>query len=219
MQFNPKVSIVIPVYNGSNYMREAIDSALEQTYKNKEIIVVNDGSDDGGKTEGIARSYGDKIRYCYKENGGVASALNLGIREMTGEYFSWLSHDDLYYTIKIERQIEWLRNKGDKNTVTFCDFDVIDEDSMLLESQKIDPKYLSPQVLTILSTSIHGCSLLIPKPCFDSVGGFNEKLKTVQDIEMWFRFCLADIKFAYIPEVMVKSRRHAKQGSVTMKDM
>ena len=84
--FNPKVSIVIPVFNGSNYLKEAIDSALAQTYKNIEIIVVNDGSDDKGETEKIAKSYGSKIKYFKKENGGVATALNFGIKKMTGKY-------------------------------------------------------------------------------------------------------------------------------------
>ena len=62
----PLVSIIIPVYNGSNYMRQAIDSALAQTYKNTEVIVVNDGSTDGGATDEVALSYGDKIRYYLK---------------------------------------------------------------------------------------------------------------------------------------------------------
>lgn len=92
----PKVSIVIPVFNGSDYLDKAIQSALNQSYQNVEIIVVNDGSNDGGKTAEIAKSYGDNIRYIEKENGGVSSALNRGIEAMTGEYFSWLSHDDEY---------------------------------------------------------------------------------------------------------------------------
>lgn len=66
----PKVSIVIPVYNGTNYMKDAIDSALNQTYKNCEVIVVNDGSTDHGATARLAKSYGNKIRYFEKENGG-----------------------------------------------------------------------------------------------------------------------------------------------------
>lgn len=106
--YNPKVSIVIPVYNGGNYLAEAIDSALRQTYSNLEIIVVDDGSVDGS-TEVIARSFGDKIRYFKKENGGSSSALNYGINQMQGEWFSWLSHDDLYYPEKIEMQVNYIR--------------------------------------------------------------------------------------------------------------
>ncbi|MDO5394131.1 MAG: glycosyltransferase family A protein, partial [Mycoplasmatota bacterium] len=108
-----KVTLVIPVYNGSNYLKDAIDSALAQTYKNLEILVVNDGSNDEGKTRDIALSYGDKIKYYEKENGGVSTALNLAIKEMTGDYLSWLSHDDMYYPNKIERQIEELEKYSD----------------------------------------------------------------------------------------------------------
>ena len=114
---NSKVTIVIPVYNGSNYLAEAIDSALAQTYKNIEILVINDGSNDNGATEKIAKSYGNKIRYFKKENGGVATALNLGIEKMSGEYFSWLSHDDLYYPEKIEKQIKFISNFGHRSVV------------------------------------------------------------------------------------------------------
>ena len=82
------VSLIIPVYNGSNYLREAIESALAQTYPCCEVIVINDGSTDQGATEAIALSYGERIRYFSKANGGVASALNLGLREMRGSFFS-----------------------------------------------------------------------------------------------------------------------------------
>src|SRR5512138_2643726 len=104
----PLVSIIMPVYNGSNYLKLAIDSALAQTYNNIEIIVINDGSNDNGSTEAIAKSYGDKITYLSKENGGVATALNLGIKHSRGEYVSWLSHDDMYFENKIERQMACL---------------------------------------------------------------------------------------------------------------
>lgn len=104
--YKPLVSIIIPVYNGSNYLEESINSALAQTYRNIEVIVVNDGSTDGGATERIALSYGDRIRYFYKENGGVSTALNLGLEKMKGEWFSWLSHDDLYLPEKLSPKYE-----------------------------------------------------------------------------------------------------------------
>ena len=119
---DPLVSIVIPVYNGSNYLREAIDSALAQTYSNIEVIVVNDGSNDDGATWKIAHSYGDKIRYFEKENGGVSTALNFGIANMRGKYFSWLSHDDLYYPNKIQVQIDALRKAGDMSKIVYSNW-------------------------------------------------------------------------------------------------
>jgi len=216
MKFSPKVSIVIPVYNGSNYLQKAIGSALAQTYKNIEVIVVNDGSKDDGKTEGIAKSYGNKIRYFHKENGGVASALNVGIRMMEGEYFSWLSHDDVYYPHKIEKQMEYLGKSDDKSIVTYCDYEYIDEHSNFIRTSKIHQKYLDNIYLTILSTSIGGCTLLIPKLCFDAVGLFNENRKFTQDIEMWLRIAKAGYNFHYIQDILIKSRLHSEQGSISL---
>ena len=121
---NGKVSIIMPVYNGENYMREAIDSALAQTYENTEIIVVNDGSTD--RTEEIAKSYGDRIVYVSKENGGSSSALNAGIKKMTGDFFSWLSHDDLYLPERTEELMKaW---SGDENEAVICGEKLIDGD-------------------------------------------------------------------------------------------
>lgn len=120
-------------------MREAIDSALNQTYKNIEVIVVNDSSKDN--TEEIAQSYGDKIRYFSKENGGVATALNLAIKEAKGEYISWLSHDDVYYYYKIQKQIELLAKLEDKNTILFSDINLIDENSKIFSNRIIKNMY------------------------------------------------------------------------------
>lgn len=215
MEFNPKVSIVIPVYNGSNYLREAIDSALAQTYKNIEVIVINDGSDDGGKTEEIARAYGDKIRYFNKENGGVASALNLGIREMKGEYFSWLSHDDVYYPNKIEIQINYLK-KGKRDIILYSDYDFIDHKSRFIRTERIED--VEPQKFRyalITSHPIHGCTALIPRSCFDNIGLFNENLKSTQDYIMWFNMA-KKYDFIHIHEVLIQSRLHPEQGFRTI---
>lgn len=212
----PLVSIVIPVYNGSNYLREAIESALGQSYENIEVLVINDGSDDDGKSAEIAKSYGDRIRYFCKDNGGVASALNLGIREMRGKYFSWLSHDDVYYPHKIENQIEFLKTMR-ADVILYSNFEYVDKNSEYISNYWVeifDPKYF----LYYLATEgpVHGCTLLIPRKCFDDVGLFNEDLVTTQDYEMWFRIGLK-YRFIHLDDVLIKSRIHEEQGSITLK--
>ncbi len=210
----PKVSIIIPVYNGSNYLSEAIDSALAQTYANIEVIVINDGSNDHGKTRQIALSYGDKIRSFEKENGGVASALNFGVSVMTGEYFSWLSHDDLYFENKIEAQMNWYMNNDD--VILYSDFELVDENGTYLQTIDLsESSYLDFRVWITLKSSLNGCTLMIPRKCFGQCGLFDENLKTTQDYDLWFR--MAEIfRFERVPVVTVKSRQHDQQGSKAM---
>ena len=128
IQYQPLVSIIIPVYNGSNFLREAIESALSQTYTNIEIIVVNDGSDDAGVTKAIMDSYGDRISSYHKKNGGVASALNFAVGHMKGDYFSWLSHDDLYHPEKVRSQVQTISNSGESNAVIYSDYVLFEND-------------------------------------------------------------------------------------------
>ncbi len=211
--FNPKVSIVIPVYNGSNYLKEAIDSALSQTYKNIEVIVINDGSNDKGKTDKICKSYGKKIRYFKKENGGVSSALNMGIEKMEGEYFSWLSHDDIYYPNKIEKQIKYLSKNYDDKKILFCDYELINEKGEHIQFVKFDHKELKEKPeYALLRGCINGITLLIPKSAFDKYGKFDETLKCVQDYDMWKRF-MESYKFEHVPIIITKTRIHPLQDS------
>jgi len=216
MLFDPKISIVIPVYNGANYLGEALDSALGQTYRNIEVIVVNDGSNDGNETEKIAKSYGSSIRYFYKKNGGVASALNFGIEQMTGEYFSWLSHDDVYYPHKIQAQISYLQGLENKSVVLYSDYDMIDRNSVVIDRYTY-PSYPPEQFLyEVLSHSfLHGCSSLVPRRCFDAVGVFDTSLKTTQDYHLWVRMAKR-FDFIHMCEVLIKSRQHPEQGSLKL---
>jgi glycosyltransferase involved in cell wall biosynthesis len=219
MTDQPLVSIIIPVYNGANYLREAIDSALAQTYKNTEVLVVNDGSTDGGATEEIVMSYGSRIRYFFKENGGVASALNRGIQEMKGEYFSWLSHDDVYYPDKIEVQIDFLKSHGNETIVLYSDFDIIDEKSNILERKKKGG--FKPDLFCIalmVSSPLHGCDALVPKKCFEQVGVFNEQLTTTNDYDMWFKLS-TDYKFIHIPQSLIKGRVHKECDSIVKRSL
>ncbi len=218
-KFNSLVSIIIPVYNGSNYMREAIDSALAQTYSNIEVLVINDGSNDDDATRNIALSYGDRIRYFEKENGGVATALNFGIAKMKGDFFSWLSHDDVYYNYKIEKQIEFYYNNS-PGSIIFSHEDFIDSDGKMI--QKGRPFVFNEKELVfrlLYDRFIGGCSLLIPKKAFDEVGFFSEKYKTVQDYDMWFRILNHGYKFKYLKITSGKSRIHSDQDSNKLRDI
>ena len=224
--YKPLVSIIIPVYNGSNFLAQAIDSAIAQTYQNIEIIVVNDGSCDNGETERIALSYGEKIKYIKKENGGVSSALNVGIREMKGEYFSWLSHDDLYTEEKIAKQIECL-NEQDDNTIIVCLSRQINKDGGYLTKaekvcaakfgEKIDNK---TEIKYLLSSYLFsGCSLLIPKTALVSAGGFDESLRYNQDFDMWLKLCFLGCYWLFNDNVGVLSRVHNQQVTQTRRDL
>ncbi len=209
---NPLVSIIIPVYNGANYLGEAIDSALAQTYKNIEIIVVNDGSCDDGETEKVALSYGDKIRYIAKENGGVSTALNRGIAEMKGEYFSWLSHDDLYLPNKIEKQVSLLESEKD---IILCSGSLMHADQTPLPHRtKTLSKTLNGRQLFkehIHGYTLNGLGFLIPKSVFEHVGNFDENMRYLQDFDMWLRMFWYDYRFICHADMLVVSRVHRMQ--------
>jgi glycosyltransferase involved in cell wall biosynthesis len=216
VQFNPRISIVIPVYNGANFLREAIDSALSQTYKNLEVIVVNDGSDDGGKTEDIAKSYGDRIRYFYKENGGVASALNIGIREMTGEWFAWLSHDDMFSPNRIEEDMRVIRNNPEAR-VTFCKTVLIDDKSEFVKKIDYPIQSVTNPRESLLLGGVNMCAVTIHRSCFEKTGLFNESNKMTQDVEM--SLCLSkDYKYYLNDKGITYRRKHAQRGTVQLRD-
>ena len=216
--FEPLVSIVIPVYNGANFAREAIESALDQTYTNTEVIVVNDGSNDNGKTREVALSFGNSIKYLEKRNGGVSSALNAGIKVMKGEYFSWLSHDDLYLPYKIKNQIDLLAGLSEKKTIVYSLASFVNQATG--KQQKIQcPKEFQSNVYgMIVGTQIHGNSLLVPAECFKQFGNFDINLKTVQDNELWLRFHQNGVPFILLDDDSVVGRIHGEQTSVVIKD-
>ena len=208
----PRVSIVIPVYNGANYMREAIDSALAQTSNDIEILVVNDGSRDNGATAEIARSYGDRIRYIEKENGGVSSALNRGIAEMRGRWFCWLSHDDRYLPNKISTQLAFLDRNPDARIVG-CNFEIIDEHGNVT-SEFREHLSIVRTGREVLSSWIYGCGLMIDRAALVYADLFNESNRTTQDLEMWLRLVERN-PIPLIPDVLAQFRQHAEAGSQT----
>lgn len=105
-----KVSVIIPFYNGVEWLCEAVQSALNQTYKNLEVIVVNDGSKED--VSAFLEKYGDKIKYFYQENAGSAAARNLAIRNATGDYYALLDSDDIWFPEKTAKQIAFMEKSG-----------------------------------------------------------------------------------------------------------
>ena len=228
MKYQPKVSIIIPVYNGSNFLAQAIDAALAQTYQNCEVLVVNDGSTDGGASEKIALSYGDKIRYFLKENGGVSSVLNYAFEMMEGEWFSWLSHDDLYYPEKIEKQIAFINgllekdpNLDIKKITVRTATESIDKFGKVIKTPSYrDVPTREKPIDTILNNignyRLSGCSFLLPASCVADIGGFNEDIRTVSDVEYWYRLLFAGYEFYCLTgDILVKNRSHGKQVGKT----
>jgi len=214
----PKVSIIIPVFNGANYLRDAIESALAQSYPNIEIIVVNDGSNDSGETEAIAKEFDGKIAYFFKPNGGVSTALNLGIEKMTGDYFSWLSHDDLYTVEKVQSQIDVLSTfDKPERIIVYSNYQTLFVDRQQLQEiqlQMTEPNCFRYQIAT--ENKLHGCSLLIPRLAFSEFGSFDESLRATQDYDLWFKFA-KKYSFIHLPKALVIGRVHDSQVGLRMK--
>ena len=117
-----RVSVIIPAYNADNFIAESVTSALNQTYPDVEIIVVNDGSTDN--TEKSLAPFMDLIIYIKKENGGPASARNIAIKRSTGEYICFLDADDIFLPHKLERQVNFMEKNSECGLV-FADASII----------------------------------------------------------------------------------------------
>ena len=120
----PKVSVVIPVLNGERFIKEAIESVLSQTFKDLELIVVDDGSTDG--TREIVQSFGPQVVYRYQSNAGADRAYNQGISMSSGDYVAFLDHDDRWYSDKVETQVAILDRLPEVG-LTFSEVDDVDE--------------------------------------------------------------------------------------------
>ncbi|MCX4267486.1 MAG: glycosyltransferase [Lachnospiraceae bacterium] len=216
MNKNPKISVIIPVFNGADYIGEAITSILQQTYKNYEIIVVNDGSDDNGKTRDIVKAFGNNIRYFEKENGGVSSALNMGIRHMSGEYFTWLSCDDFFCQTKFYDQISAVIASGKEDTIVQGNYFLCNEDFTKSIATNFENYYSIEQIcrsiFLLLWGEVHFSSFLFHKRHFDRIGLFDETLHYAQDNDFIFRLCRKQ-KTAFVQKPVSKVRLHNKSGT------
>jgi GT2 family glycosyltransferase/glycosyltransferase involved in cell wall biosynthesis len=209
------VSIIIPVFNGADYVAQAIRSALSQTWEELEIIVVDDGSMDGGSTERAVRSF-DQVRYVRQTNKGVGGALNTGIAHMRGDWFCWLSHDDIYHPERVASHMDAL-SRHPPGTLSFGDVDFIDAQCRPLHgacmTAGMDDILQPPETIwTLLEGKLSGCTLTIPRHILVEAGGFDPNLPTTQDYELWFRLAQKH-RFLPVPGAFVSQRLHPGQGS------
>ncbi len=214
--YNPLISVIIPVYNGSNYVAEAIKSVLRQTYDNYELLVIEDGSTDGGLTKKAVLEFEDNLTYYHKENGGVGSALNLGIEKAKGKYISWLSHDDMFYPEKLQMAVDALNELDNKDTIIFSNFQLMDENSIPYVDTNFQNRFpiekMENKIFPVLNGSTNGCAMLIPKVAFDKCGLFDVSQRTTNDYIMWFNI-FREFPSKFLIEHLIKYRIHKKQDS------
>lgn len=207
----PAVSVILPVYQGENYLRFAIESVLNQTLQDFELIVVDDGSTDS--TPEIVRAYGDSVRYVRQANTGVAGAFNHGLRLARGRYISWLSHDDTFHPTKLEKQLSAL-TKLDSPAACYTDIEMIDAQGKVTAAYKL-PEYERGETLRHVLTGGPICSasysLTYDRRCVEEVGPYAVELRYTQDVDMLSRL-VRRFPLLRVPETLIQMREHAARG-------
>lgn len=195
----PLVSIIIPTYNARRWLSEAIDSALAQTYLNREILVVDDGSTDG-TLESLRETYGSRIRYFYKENGGLASARNVGITNARGSYIQFLDSDDIILPQKVATHVSFLEKHSEYGVVychSLCFYDGFPDDKFEWWGKDL---YRSGEVFSSMIDNgyILAHAALTRRCCFRTVGPFDESLRSCEDWDFWLRLASTGTRFYYL---------------------
>jgi glycosyltransferase involved in cell wall biosynthesis len=207
----PKVSVVMPVYNGERYIRAAIDSILAQSFKDFELVIINDGSSDGSAQ--VIESYSDSriVYVCNTENTGLANVRNKGLNLVRGEYIAWLDCDDISLSRRLEKQVTLL----DANPrIGLCGTWVRTIDGATEDVWKYptDPEFLHARMLfdDPLATSsimMRASCVREPELCFDL------EHPPAEDYELWERISRG-WEVTNIPEILTLYRLHAMQTSV-----
>lgn len=211
----PLVSVTVLVYNGENTIRKTIDSILNQTYQNIEVILVDDASTD--QSRNIIDSYDDvRIKREYLDrNHNICYAGNFAFDKSKGKYIAIIGHDDLWEPDKIEKQVEYLESHEDV-AVCFTRVDIIDENDNIVNEKHIhhynlfnsDNRSKHEWQFTLLTVANHFCapSALLRKEALDITGGYRYGLLQLQDYDLWLR--LLTVGNIYIlDEKLTKYRR------------
>lgn len=196
------VSVVIPIYSVEAYISEAIDSVLSQTFKDFELLLIDDGSPDG--SVGICESFNDsRIRIIRQENKGLAGARNTGIRNTRGDFIAFLDGDDLWLPKKLEAHVNHFQANQEVG-VSFTSSLIIDENSQST-NQSLNPKLKNISILDLLKSNPigNGSAAVIRKTALEEIAYsveddngslvqhyFDETLRRAEDIELWLRLAI-----------------------------
>lgn len=211
MAGSPKVTVVIPAYNAARYLAEAVESALNQTYADREVLVVDDGS--GDRTPFLLERYGNAIRVIRKPNGGAPSALNEGIRRARGEWIAWLSADDAFLPQKLEKQMAYA-GAHPECALIYTNWFVVDARGRTV-SHIASPAFRTrdQQISALLrGCVINGSTTLVRREVYLRTGLFDESLPQAHDWDMWLRLA-RDYRFGHVAEPLLRYRWHGENMS------
>jgi len=210
----PLVSVVIPAYNCEQYIKATVLSVIDQTYKNIEIIIIDDGSSDatGAVCKSLANEY-DNIIYIYESNGGVSRARNIGLNKCTGEYICFLDGDDLWPNNKVAAQVEYLENNINSHFICGNYVEVSADFKLAQNHQLIITQQLDPQksgwvyCKQLKGLHIHIITLMFRKELIDEVY-FDEMLNIAEDYDLWLRI-MAKYQISFLDACLAYYRRHS----------
>lgn len=207
--YNPLVSVIIPVYNSEKYIADAIESVLCQTYKNFEILVVDDGSTDD--TEKIVlyfkKLYNEKIRYFYQKNGGPAKARNLGIKNASGEHIAFLDSDDIWLPEKLAVQVAYYEENPYYGMV-YSNLALIKNGNIFQATSQLKEKGWILYKL-VKDKFIYTSTIIIKKNVLRAVGDYHEDyyMATGEDTDLYLRIA-NKYQIGYLDKVLVHKRIH-----------
>ena len=207
------ISVVIPTYNRIELLKRSIDSVINQTIKPSEIIIVDDGSNDG--TEAMVKKKYDSLKLIKQKNKGASAARNSGIKASSGEWICFLDSDDEWKNDKLEKQIIAVANNSDYKF--FHSNEIWIKNGKRINQKKKHKKYGGDIFKKCLDMCrISPSSVLIDKSIFEEIGFFNENLVVCEDYELWLRIC-DQYKVFFIDEpLIIKYGGHQGQLSYSI---
>jgi len=206
----PSVSVIIPTYNRGWTLRAAVDSVLTQTYRDFELIVVDDGSTDD--TVEILPSYGPDIQVLRQANAGVSAARNTGVRSAKGAFIAFLDSDDRWFPDKLGVQVDFFASHPE---AVICQT----EETWIRKGKRVNPKKVHEKPSgRIFKASLALClvspsAVMLRKALFDEIGGFDETLPACEDYDLWLRVSARYPVHLLQTPLIIKNGGHADQLS------